>query len=269
MSGSLIDEAAVAAAWDSNADQWTADVQAGRDLYRDLYTLPAFLDFIPGIQGKTVLDLGCGEGSNTRRFAGLGADVTGIDISPRMIAAAQARENAGPAGVRYLTGSFCDMPAIAAESFDVALSTLALMDSPDFPAAMREVRRVLRPGGRLAFSVLHPCFITPATRWQYGDDGRATGLHVGGYFDQQPFIERWRFGKSPLDKSPFPAEAAPFSVPRFPATLSEYLNGVIAAGLRITRMDEPRPDEALAKQHPWLARWRLHAPLALLIEAER
>jgi SAM-dependent methyltransferase len=91
----------VAAAWDANAATWVAHVRAGYDLYRDLFTLPAFLAFLPDLGGLEVIDLGCGEGHNTRVLARRGARMTGVDLSARMIAAARASEAAAPLGIVY------------------------------------------------------------------------------------------------------------------------------------------------------------------------
>jgi SAM-dependent methyltransferase len=261
-----IDEAAVAAAWDRNAERWSSEVEAGFDLYRTLYTLPAFLAFIPAIRNKSVIDLGCGEGANTRRFAQLGGRMTGVDLSRRLIKRAQEVEEAAPLGIRYAVASFSDLGGFKDASFDIALSTMALMDGPDFPAAMRAAHRVLRPGGLLSFSILHPCFITPATEFVRDKDGSYLSLRVGRYFEREPFLERWRFKHVDRPTSDF---VEPFEVPRFPRTLSDYLNAVIAAGLRITKVDEPRPDEGTSEKHPWLARWRIHAPIILLVEARK
>jgi ubiquinone/menaquinone biosynthesis C-methylase UbiE len=259
-----LDEAAVATAWDRNAEQWTHDVRAGFDLYRTLYTLPAFLQFMPSLANKATLDLGCGEGSNTRIFAQRGGQMTGVDLSPQLIEHARQEEKASPLGIRYEQISFSDLSIFANESFDCAVSTMALMDGPDFPAAMRAAYRVLRPGGLISFSVLHPCFVTPVIQWLQDDDGAYTGLRVGQYFDRESSVERWYFSKRP-SKEP----VALFEVPRFPRTLSGYLNAVIEAGWRITKIDEPRPDSTLSTQYPWLARWHQHAPLVLFVEAAK
>lgn len=256
------DDGAVAAAWDRQAEQWSDAVQAGLDVYREFYTLPAFLDFMPEISGLQVLDLGCGEGSNTRRFAQLGGRMTGIDLSARMIERARRSEQEEPLGIRYDTGSFSNLAIYPPESFDAALSTMALMDGPNFEAAMREAHRVLVPGGWMAFSILHPCFITRAAGWLRTEDGEFEGLRVGGYFDKAQYAESWRFKKHP-DAAGLP----PFEVPRFPRTLSDYVNAVCAAGFRITRIEEPRPDEARCKGLAWLKRWYDHAPLVLLVAA--
>jgi SAM-dependent methyltransferase len=264
MTDTILNDVAVAQAWDQNAEQWTQDVRAGFDLYRELYTFPAFLDFIPSIAGKKVIDLGCGEGTNTRQFARLGGHLTGVDLSKEMIGYAQAQEAEDPLGISYEIGSFTDLSSYPENCFDVALSTMALMDGPDFPAAMRAIYRVLKPGGILCFSVLHPCFITPAIKWIIEEDGSHSGLRIGRYFDRSPFVERWRFSKRPD-----PDHVPLFSVPRFPRTLSDYINPVSEAGFQNLRIAEPRPSEADSSRHPWLKRWWDHAPLVLFLSATK
>ena len=60
-----LDEAAVAAARDNNAERWSDSVQAGYDRYRELFTLPAFFAFAPRIEGLEVIDLGSRDGATT------------------------------------------------------------------------------------------------------------------------------------------------------------------------------------------------------------
>lgn len=260
-------EAAVAARWDANADRWAADVRAGFDTYRDLFTWPAFARFLGEVRGLDAVDLGCGEGTNTRRLARLGARATGIDLSERMVAHARAAEEAEPLGVAYRVASFSAPTGLPDASFDLAVSTLALMDGPDLEGALREAHRLLRPGGALVFSALHPCFIAPGLRWERDAAGRATGLVVSRYFDRAPFTEAWRFGARP---APAEGEAPvePFAVPRFPRTLSAWINAVAGAGFRIAAVEEPRPDEPVARD-PRFARWRDLAAFLLLVRAER
>jgi SAM-dependent methyltransferase len=257
----------VAAAWDGNAAAWTEQVRAGYDKYRELFTWPAFLRLLPhGLAGSRIIDLGCGEGENTRRLARLGARMTGVDLSARMIAAAREAESRDPLGIRYEVGSFTRLDGFPDGSFDAAVSTMALMDSPDLAGAFQAAYRVLRPGASLTFSVLHPCFITPDLAWLRDEEGRETHLAIGSYFSRTPDVERWRFSKAPAAVA---ARTEPFTVPRFPHLLSDYVNGLVGAGFRIERLVEPRPDEATAAEHPWLRRWRDQAAFVLLMQATK
>lgn len=71
--------------WEGNAFAWTVLARQGWDVYRDAVNLPAFLEMLPDIAGKKGLDVGCGEGHNTRRFAERGAQMSAIDIAPTFV----------------------------------------------------------------------------------------------------------------------------------------------------------------------------------------
>ena len=263
-----VTDEAVAKHWNGNADQWTADVRAGFDSYRELFTWPAFRQFLGHVAGCRVIDLGCGEGSNTRHIARAGATVVGIDLSDRLIGHARAAEAAEPLGITYHVGSYSERTSCDDASFDLAISTLALMDGADLKGAMNEAYRLLRPGGRLVFSVLHPCHISPGLRWERDGEGRTTGLVVDRYHDRSPFIETWRFGDRPKPTDDRP-QVEPFAVPRFPRTLADWTNAIADAGFVIERMEEPVPSEEAIAAHPRFARWRDHAAILLMVRAKR
>ncbi len=256
-------DAEVARMWDENAGRWAEQVRKGYDFYRDLYNNPAFLEFIGDLSGKTVLDAGCGEGYNTRILARAGARIIGIDLSPKMIEFARAEENREPLGIRYEVASYCDLACFTEGSFDAVVSFMALMDGPDFPAAMGEIFRVLKPGGLLAFSILHPCFLTKGFSWIRDASGNATGLTVARYFDHSPWVERWIFSTARDEGVKL------FAIPRFDRTLSDYLNNLLEAGFILRRINEPRPSEEACERHPGLRVWRDHVPTFLHVGAEK
>lgn len=109
----------------------------------------------------TVLDLACGTGNVAITAARRGATVTGLDITPAMIA--QAQENAGLASVDEITwreGDVTDVP-FEPDRFDVTLSALGHMYGDPASAAADELLRVTRPGGRIGFTAWTPSGLYP------------------------------------------------------------------------------------------------------------
>jgi SAM-dependent methyltransferase len=103
------------------------------------------------LRGRTVLDLGCGDGENLVPLVVRGADVIGLEISPSLIGLAQTRLDLhGLSGrVRFITSSAHEI-ALPDASVDVVLG-IAILHHLDLERAAQEVRRVLRPGGRAIF----------------------------------------------------------------------------------------------------------------------
>jgi ubiquinone/menaquinone biosynthesis C-methylase UbiE len=252
----------VARHWDCNADLWTEHVRKGWDAYREHWNNPAFLKFIGNLKGKEVLDAGCGEGYNTRILARRGAKMTGIDISRKMIAHARREEKREPLGIRYKITSFADLSIFSDNSFDAVVSFMALMDGADYKGALKEIYRVLRPHGKLYFSITHPCFMTTGFGWAGDEDSPDVKLTVAGYFNRKQWVEHWRFSQLPdLEK------VLPFTVPRFDRTLSDYINPLIKTGFTLKKIGEPCPTTETCRQHPFLKKWRATAALFMYIHA--
>lgn len=260
-----MDAAEAAAYWEANAETWTRHARAGYDVYRDALNTPAFLALLPPIDGLAGLDIGCGEGSNTRQLARCGARMQAIDVAPTFLRHARAQEAADPLGIDFALGDAMAL-AFADESFDFATAFMSLMDVPEPDRALREAARVLRPGGFLQFSILHPCFMTPHRKVLREPDGSVRAIEVGGYFDKtEGCVEVWRFETLPDDER---ERSEPFRTPRFDRTLSGWLDIVIAAGLAIEKLGEPCPDEATARAQPVVADSRV-APLFLHVRARK
>jgi ubiquinone/menaquinone biosynthesis C-methylase UbiE len=240
-----MDDAELSRYWNGNADTWTRLARMGYDIYRDVLNTPAFLKLLPPVRDLHGLDIGCGEGSNTRRVAALGASMSGIDIAPRFIAHAQQSEQENPLGIAYQVASAHALPFVDC-SFDFAVAFMSMMDLPDQPRALAEVRRILKPGGFFQFSITHPCFDTPHRRNLRNEKHQTYAIEVGGYFDRiDGRIDRWLFGAAPRELR---EKCEAFAIPRFHRILSEWINMIIDAGLIIERTAEPRiSDEAVLK----------------------
>ncbi|WP_411287700.1 class I SAM-dependent methyltransferase [Phenylobacterium sp.] len=139
--------------WNDKAGQTWASLQA--ELDRQLEGLgETVMEFLAPAAGERLLDIGCGSGQTTLALARrVGAEglVLGVDISRALLAAAQRRAaEAGAARARFLEADAQAHPFDPA-AFDAAFSRFGVMFFADPPAAFANIRRALKPGGRLAF----------------------------------------------------------------------------------------------------------------------
>jgi SAM-dependent methyltransferase len=260
-----MDRVEVAGYWEANAETWTRHSRAGYDIYRDALNTPAFLAMLPPIAGLAGLDVGCGEGANTRQLARLGARMHAIDIAPTFVRHAQALEEVDALGIVFQVGDGMDLP-FADASFDFVASFMALMDMPDQARALREIHRVLRPGAFLQFSILHPCFVPPYRKVLREPDGRVRAIEIGGYFDAiDGRVDTWWFETLPADER---SAVAPFRTPRFHRTLSEWVAMICRAGMVIEQFGEPCASLELAEAEPVVADTRV-APIFLHVRARK
>ena len=139
------------------------------------------------VAGLRVLDVGCGQGAATRALAAAGAEVTGADLTPELVAAARRHEAEKPLGIRYLESDAQRLAELPNAAFDLVTCQLALMDIPDLDATLIAVHRVLRPGGSFVAVLSHPCFLAPFASTVDGPDGQP-GRLVARYLDE----EFWR-----------------------------------------------------------------------------
>jgi ubiquinone/menaquinone biosynthesis C-methylase UbiE len=230
--------------WNANAEVWTRLARAGYDVYRDYLNTPAFLAMLPDVRGLYGLDIGCGEGHNTRQLARLGARLAAIDIAETFIRFAKEAEQQEPLGIDYRGASAVDLP-FPDGHFDFATAFMSLMDIPETGRVLSEAYRVLKPGGFLQFSITHPCFDTPHRRNLRDERGITYAIEVGGYFrNLEGDVAEWLFSSAPAEvRQGLPK----FQTPRFTRTLSQWLNLLVDAGFRLERIEEPRPsDETVA-----------------------
>jgi ubiquinone/menaquinone biosynthesis C-methylase UbiE len=233
--------------WDGNADAWTKLARAGYDVYRDYLNTPAFLSMLPDVEGLAGLDIGCGEGHNTRLLARRGAQMTAIDISKVFVRHARELEAREPHGIRYTVASAVELP-FADAVFQFATGFMSFMDIAETEEVIAQAYRVLEPGGFLQFSITHPCFDTPHRQNLRDESGQTYAIEVGRYFENlQGRVLEWLFGAAP----PEAKEGLPkFKVPRFTRTLSQWLNLLIEAGFVIERIEEPRPSDQTVRERP-------------------
>jgi len=128
-----------------------------------------------GLAPGDALDAACGTGRHARRLVELGHRVVGVDGSPEMLAKAKS----DVPGADFREGDLTSLPVDAA-SFDVAVCALALEHVADLDTAMSELARVVRPGGRIVLSDLHPTAVAVGGAAFFMDAGGGAGV-VRGY----------------------------------------------------------------------------------------
>ncbi|MEV0070030.1 class I SAM-dependent methyltransferase [Amycolatopsis sp. NPDC050768] len=179
---------------------------------------PACLELLGDVAGRDVLDAACGPGLYAEELVARGARVTGFDLSPRMVELSRARVPGAAFRVHDLGAP---LGWLADASVDLVLLALVFEYVDDRVAMLRELHRVLRPGGALVLSRIHP-----TADWL---------RHGGNYFEPRVVEETWvngwhvRFWLSPLQD-----------------TCAELRE----AGFLIERLVEPRPQVAGAEVDP-------------------
>lgn len=187
------------------------------------YERPAMLDLAGDVTGRRILDAGCGAGPLTAALRDRGAVVTGVDASAGMLALAERRLGDG---TDLQLADLRDPLPFGDGAFDDVVASLVLHYLEDWGPTLAEIRRVLRPGGRLIASVDHP-FVAYTNQEPRPD-----------YFASTTYSFDWTFG----------GQTATMTFWRKP--LHAMTDAFTAAGFRLTALVEPQPDPAARELFP-------------------
>jgi SAM-dependent methyltransferase len=222
--GSAESERASRLWWDADADDYLAE--HGRDIGdADFVWCPEGLReadarLLGEVAGLRVLEVGCGSAPCARWLATHGAHPVALDLSAAMLRHAAALGAATGLAVPLVQAGAEHLP-FADASFDAACSAFGAVPFVAEPErVMREVARVLRPGGRWVFAVNHPM------RWMFSDDPGPDGLTVQqSYFDRTPYVEIDAAGRA--------------TYVEHHRTLGDRVRDLVAAGLVLDDLVEP------------------------------
>jgi ubiquinone/menaquinone biosynthesis C-methylase UbiE len=211
-------------AYERLADSYSA--RAPNKPHNAYYERPATMGLLGDVAGMRILDAGCGPGVYAEEFLARGAEVIGFDASERMIELARERLR-GRAEVRRANLEE-PLPWLANDSFDLVVSALVMDYVEDWGVPLSEFYRVLKPAGKLVFSVEHPTL--KFVEQVYEGEGSYFETVLGG-------IE-WRgFGERVW-------------MPSYRRPLAGMVDAVLDAGFVFGGMVEPRPDERFRTADP-------------------
>lgn len=234
--------------WEESAAAWIANIGDRGDFSREFVLDVPMMERLRRRSPATVLDVGCGEGRFCRMMQQAGITAVGIDPVEALIAEARRRDPVGD----YRTGSAGSLD-FAEGSFDAVVSYLTLIDIPEIATAIREMVRVLRPGGSLLIANLTSFSTASTTGGWLSDEGGELRFSIDHYLDER---ELW-------------LEMRGIRIRNWHRPLSTYMRLLLDQGLILRHFDEPvpyggDPDKAdRYRRVPWLLIMEWEKPLAV------
>jgi SAM-dependent methyltransferase len=212
--------------WEASAAAWVESLKTKGDRGRQFVLDPAMRPLLAAQAFQRALDVGCGEGRLCRMMADMGIRATGLDPTKSLIDFAR---KADPTGA-YVEASAEAIP-FEANSFDLVVSCLSLIDIPDYSAAIAEMVRVLEPGGTMVIANL-TSFKTAGSGarlgWQTNLLGKTTHFALNHYMDERAEWEAWKG----------------IRVQNYHRPRSAYMSVLLSQGLILKSFNEPEPVDA-------------------------
>ena len=176
----------------------------------------ADLRLLGSVEGKRVLDLGCGVGHNAVVLAKQGAKVIAVDPDARHLAVARERADEAEVRIELHQSALADLPFLRSDSVDAAISVMTMATVDDLARVFRQVHRVLKPEAQLVASFPHPAFA------MFDPDGSDPTRAVRAYDQSEPM--RW--------------EDDGVTVVDHPRTVGELFTTLHRASFSVDSMDE-------------------------------
>lgn len=215
-------------------------------------TAPNLLKALGDIEGKDVLELGCGNGYWLRLLARTGARTTGIDLAENQIAAAKSWNDPVTSEIDYRVGDVSKAMDLQGK-FDVAFFEHVLLEIPDkdeLYSAIQNAANTLKEGGLLVISDIHP----------FAPSSRPDNLRIADDFNYFESAAPFEIQSKRVD-----GEIIYYKDVHW--TLSDLAGAITSAGLKITEITEPRPTDEDVAKYPDELGYRLSTPIAIMFKA--
>ncbi len=206
----------------------------------------AELRLIGTVEGKRILDLGCGAGHASVTFARQGAKVLAVDPSATQLDQARAAADAAGVHIEWTHAEVAELAFVRADAIDAAFSAFALAEVADLDRVFRQVHRVLRPECPLVFSLPHPAFT------MFDPTGELPLMVRRRYHDPAPVT--WLRGND--------------EVVDHPRTISDVFTSLTRANFRVDAVLEPEAPEGGPRSQSW-ADLMLAVPATVIFRARK
>ena len=236
--------------------EWYEGVVLDKDSYQHKVITPNVLRLLSPKLGERVLHLACGEGYFSRLLAEKGAKVTGVDVSPELIAKAKSK-----GGGTFVLHEAHKLLSLASNTFDSAISILSLQNIRELDGAIKELSRVLKPGGKITFVLNHPSFRVPqSSDWGFDEVKRIQYRKVWKYLKESTITILMNPGKKDSAKT--------YS---FHRPLQTYIKTLAKHRFAVTNLEEWESHKKSARGPRERAEneARKEIPLFLAIEAKK
>ena len=214
--------------WGKVAGWYNQHLEENDDTYQEKLIKPNLLRILAPQKGEEILDVGCGQGFFAREIAKAGAKVVGVDIAGELIKLAKEQSSANET---YLVLSAEKMSGLLDNRFNAAICVLALQNIKNLQAAILEISRVLKPGGRLVLVLNHPAFRIPtASSWSFDEEKNIQYRNINKYLSElSQEVDMTQGEKNPAKKK--------FTM-SFHHPLQVYFKTFAKAGLFVVRLEE-------------------------------
>lgn len=213
--------------------------------FNDCIETPILFSMLPSLEGKTVLDIGCGMGQHAKQYSVMGAEsVLGIDISANMLE--YAREHNSADNITYRQLAMEDIGEIG-EQFDLVTSSLVFDYIEDFPGLMRKIHTLVKDGAKFVFSMSHPIVTAwdgAYDRYTRTETGERLYANLRNYCMEGPRKVDWVVNGYEC----------------YHRTVSSLINALIGAGFIIEECQEAHISDDMRKQYPALFGGTIHRP---------
>lgn len=237
-----------AAAWDRHSAGYQARAQLPTDVahYGPDIGAETELRLLGNLEGKRVLELGCGGAQCSIAFAKQGATAIGIDFSNEQLAFARRLCEREGVKVELREGDLADLAFLQGDTIDLAFSAYAFGFVQDLGRVFRQVHRVLKEDAPLVFSLPHPAYD------MIDDDSDQPLLVRRSYFDTTPIEYEWN-GIAFTD---------------YHHTIADLYMNLLRSGYRVDTMIEPEPTSDRPRSQHWREAFR-SVPRTLIIRARK